>query len=102
MSTVTQSQSKSKDASQSRRYSEMNSQSFNDETQKVFEAIEEVRGIISRHVRDGNIQPVDAWRGLSAFTANVLGYEEAVPRSTSGSLLPTLFEGLSGKGSSNS
>lgn len=94
MSTITQSQSSVGQQSQTSKYTSMDPTKFNDETSKEWEAIESVRELVGKHVRDGNIQPLDARKGLVAFTAAVIGYEEFRPSSQE-NLASTLVAGLS-------
>ena len=74
------------EASVTGRYSDMGNDQFVTELQGTWAALGDVRKVIEAHVKQGNIKPIDGIRGFSAFTANVLGYEEFVPRSAIPSL----------------
>jgi hypothetical protein len=70
----------SRESSVSGRYSDMASSEFEQKIQRTWQTLDEVKQTLTKNVQQGNISPIDAVRGLAALTANVLGYEEFVPR----------------------
>jgi hypothetical protein len=73
----------SREATVSGRYSGMGSSEFDQQFGKTWKALDDVKQTLAGHVQQGNITPIDAIRGFAALTANLLGYEEFVPRGLS-------------------
>lgn len=70
----------SRESSVTGRFSEMENGEFGSEIDKTWNALNDVQKVISQHVKAGNLRPIEGIRGFAALSANVLGYEEFVPR----------------------
>lgn len=75
------------------RFSGMPPNVYQEELDKTWQALQEVKEVIGRHVQEGNLRPIDAAKAISSVTGSVFGYEEFHAR-TSGpeAMLTTLLQ----------
>lgn len=72
-------------------FAQMESRQFEQELDKRWEAITEVREVVQRQVATGNLTPLDGLKAISACSAQILGYEEFHPsQGSSPSFIETL------------
>lgn len=74
------------------RYSGMPPQAYQEELDKTWAALQEIKDVIGRNVQEGNLRSIDAAKAISSVTGSVFGYEEFHPRGGVDSMLSTLFQ----------
>jgi hypothetical protein len=80
-------------------FAQMDSARFEQQLDKRWEAITEVREVVQRQVSSGNLTPLDGIKAISSCTAQILGYEEFHPsQGTSPSLVEALVGNAVGQG----
>lgn len=62
------------------RYQAMSPSQFRQESEKVWEALSQIKDTIVDQVDQNNLRPIDAVKSIACLTGSVFGYEEFHPR----------------------